>query len=160
MTSKLIGLLLIESDAARVDAIRKVLERDQPAWRLSVAGGVADAVQALRNGVFNIVLVRYKLADCDSFYLLADLSSQDLILLVDVGQEGAAALGMRYGFGDYMVTGFEPESGLAALDRLAQRVQSVCDRYEAIRLMREDQHRFELAIDGYGLIPWDRNILR
>ena len=160
MTRQLIALLLIDSDPAKADAVRQVLVRDQPEWRLSVAGSVADAAPVLRHSVFDIILLRYSLSDGDAFDLLADLSSKAVMLLVDEGQEGAAALGMRYGFGDYLVTGVDPLTGARLLDKLAQRVQSVCDRYDAIRLMREDQHRFELAIDGYGLVPWDRNIVR
>ena len=159
MTSKLIALLLIDSDPAKAGEVRRVLARDQPDWRLSVAGSVAEAVPLLRSGVFDIILLRYRLADGDAFDLLADLSNKAVMLLVDEGQEGAAALGMRYGFGDYLVAGVDPVSGAHFLDKLAQRVQSVCGRYDAIRSMREDQQRFELAIDGYGLVPWDRNIV-
>ena len=155
--TKPITLLLIESDAAQIHAMQGVFAAHQAVWQLTAVNSLSLGSQALAHGVFDAVLVRYEIGGGTAFGLLPALSGQTVLLLVAPGQEWAAAQGMRHGFGDYLVTVGLPNP--ECFKDLPAQVLAVQHRFETARVMRENQQRYELAVEGFDLVPWDRNVV-
>ncbi|MDD0839452.1 EAL domain-containing protein [Curvibacter sp. HBC61] len=150
-----IALLLIECDSAHQEALRELLTRQYPGWHLALATSVAQARSMLQLKAPDVAVVASQLPDGSAFDLLDALGELPAVIMVDPGEEAAAARGLREGFADYLIK--DPRHGY--LHTLPGQVLAAVDKMRLERALQESAALSELALEGAGLGFWQRNLL-
>ncbi|MDB5895702.1 MAG: sensor-containing diguanylate cyclase/phosphodiesterase, partial [Rhodoferax sp.] len=86
-----------------------------------------------------------------AFDLWPEVAEQAVVLMVDAGDEWAAARALQCGYADYLVK----DAGLAYLHTLAPRVEAARHNVAASRQLRESRQAFETALSGAHLGLWE-----
>ncbi|MDB5895688.1 MAG: diguanylate cyclase, partial [Rhodoferax sp.] len=144
-------ILLIESDPVHAAAVADAAARQGLAWQLQHVPSLTQARRLPSLSSADAVLISYRLRDGAAFDLWPEVAEQAVVLMVDAGDEWAAARALQCGYADYLVK----DAGLAYLHTLAPRVEAARHKVAASRQLRESRQAFETALSGAHLGLWE-----
>ena len=116
-------LLLVEDDRQIVQYLRPMLERE--GFEAHVAVSQAQALEALRDGKYDLLLLDVSLPDGNGYAVcraVREQSDTPVIFLTASGDESSVVLGLDMGADDYIAKPFRPRE-------LVSRIRSVLRRY-------------------------------
>ncbi len=147
-----IALLLVESEVHCAQALTAAVADQGLAWHVETASGVSQAQQALAQGSFDVVLVRYKLVDGNAFDLCDVLGLAPTLICISPGQEFAASRALSEGFTDYVL--IDPAGAWLAM--LAAQVQAAMLRSQTTARLQDISERLDLALTHADMGWWER----
>jgi len=122
MNPKPFEILLVESDGACVEAVRRAFAACTPEVQLTVAGSLAEARALLAKGAVDLVITAAALPDGPGRDLILPNAQQPappMVVLTDAGSDQAEADALRAGVWECVA---RSEAGLAELPHVAARV--------------------------------------
>jgi PAS domain S-box-containing protein len=130
-------VLLVEDDQIDRMAIERHVIRQGLPFEVETAQTGAEAVQKLRDGDFDLVLLDYMLGDMTGLELLPELRGVPAIFITGMGNEEIAVSALHQGAYDYLVK--DPER--AYLQVLPIVIRNVLERRGAEESLRESQRK-------------------
>jgi DNA-binding NarL/FixJ family response regulator len=107
MTTENLHVLMIDDDAVDRQSIRRMLQRHQPTWQLTLCENSESGLAALQHGRFDVVLLDYLLPGETGLDVIIKLTSQGhripVIALSGHADQGTAINLMRHGAADYLI---------------------------------------------------------
>ena len=121
MITENIHILMIDDDAIDRQSIRRLLQRHQPTWQLTLCENSETGLAALQQGRFDVVLLDYLLPGETGLDVLLKLSTQGqhipVIALSGHADQGTAITLMRQGAADYLIKdGLQAERLITTID--------------------------------------------
>lgn len=132
-------ILLVEDNRADAVLMEDMLRRSSPSFQLSWVNRLGEAVEKLREGSFDVILLDLTLPDSRGLVtlekLLAAARSTPIVVVTGVEDEEVGVQAIRQGAQDYLVKG-------AATGRTVARViRYAIDRWRAEEALREAQRQ-------------------
>ncbi|MBT4499651.1 MAG: response regulator [Gemmatimonadetes bacterium] len=149
MAEKSIEILLIESDLAHVELIRRSFEEEEQPVRLSCSQSLGEAHAHLIRSKPDIAIVNWVLPDGEGgeFLNVGEKSSFPVVIMTSQGDEQVAVQAMKAGALDYVV---KSETTLAAMPRTVERAMREWDhivqRKQVEKALQESEIRLNSII--------------
>lgn len=122
-TEKSIKVLLVDDEAAYVNALSKRLTRRN--FRVTVAYSGTQGIQAVRKDDFDVAVLDLKMEDMDGIDVLRIfkkmLPHMAVIMLTGHGSEQAAREGVKFGAFDYLTKPCDLEDLIEKIKEASQR---------------------------------------
>ena len=103
MNKKRYRILLIEDDKIDQDMFKRYIENNGLDYEYVIAESVGEAGNILKNSMFNVILVDYRLRDGTAFDLFGDFKDTPFIIITGQGDENVAVKAIKSGAYDYLV---------------------------------------------------------
>jgi len=103
MSDQTIRILLVEDDDTDREAVERLVRKEQPHYDLQTAVSMAEALEQLRDGAYDIVLLDYELGDGTGLEVLPHVGDTPTIFITGGGSEQIAVEAMRKGAYDYLI---------------------------------------------------------
>ncbi len=103
MNDQEIRILLVEDDDIDREAVLRHVEKEQLPYNIQTAASELEAIDALREGEFDIILLDYDLGTGTGFDVLPHTGDVPVIFVTGSGSEKIAVEAIRKGAYDYMI---------------------------------------------------------
>ncbi|MCP4149050.1 MAG: PAS domain S-box protein, partial [bacterium] len=159
MTTELpVRILLVDDDEIDREAIRRHISRERLPFALTTASSEADALEALKKEIFDVVLLDYDLRISTGLDILPHVSSIPVIFITGSGSEEIAVEAMRRGAKDYLIK--DPDRNYLTV--LPLTISNVLEHRDSEKNLRESEARFraltEKASDLVLIVNRDREM--
>jgi len=138
MAERNINVLLVEDDKFDRRAMARYIQKMELPYTLHIAASTAEAMNALADATFDVVLLDYQLGDGNGLELLAHIKDTPAIFVTGSGSEEIAVRAMRQGAYDYLIK--DPESNYLTV--MPSTIQSVLARKRSETALRESDERY------------------
>uniref|UniRef100_UPI00102BC97B ATP-binding response regulator n=1 Tax=Candidatus Magnetaquicoccus inordinatus TaxID=2496818 RepID=UPI00102BC97B len=135
MENQLCRLLVVEDDPVDQMALKRLLKKEQLAYKTTMADSLLQAKEYLAQDIFDVVVTDYRLGDGVALDLFAHLQGIPVIVVTGGGDEGVAIQAMKAGAFDYLLKDRERNY----LNLLPVVVQQALNHKAAERRMRRNQ---------------------
>jgi PAS domain S-box-containing protein len=125
----LIRLLLVDDDDDDRDALSHYFRRQNLPYSLRQAGNEHEAIEALRQEHFDLVLLDYDLKTSTGLELMPETGDTPVVFITGCGSEEIAVEAMRLGASDYLIK--DPERNYLTV--LPVTIRNVLERKKAER---------------------------
>jgi DNA-binding response OmpR family regulator len=116
-------LLLVANDAITIESIKLCLEISEPASILEGAYEGKEALQKLRGGDYDCVLIDLGLPDMDGTEVIEQLRTFSQMPAIAIGakrSQGAVSRALSLGADDYIAKPFDSHDFLKSLNRMTR----------------------------------------
>jgi len=146
-------ILVVDDEERMVRFIRLNLEHD--GFQVVEAFRGAQAIQAIRDNLPDLVLLDVMLPDIDGFEVLSmirEVNSVPVIMLTAKGEEDDRVRGLELGADDYITKPFSPREMVSRVKAVLRRAESLAGNISG--LIKVDDHlkidfdRREIWLDG------------
>ena len=142
MTDQVIRVLLADDDEIDRMTIERHIEKETLPFDLQMARSESEALEKLRTGNFDILLLDYDLGTATAFDIMPHVGNIPVILLTGQGSEEIAAEAMRLGAQDYLIK----DAQCSYLTVLQMVIRNVLDHSRAKAALRESEERLRSTI--------------
>ncbi|MCP3676574.1 MAG: response regulator, partial [Deltaproteobacteria bacterium] len=159
MAAHNIRVLLVEDDDIDREAVERHIEEMQLPYILQTAASRGEALEWLREAVYDVVLLDYMFEDGTGLDLLPHVEETPAIFITGRGSEQVAVEAMRLGAYDYLIK----DTDRHYLTMLPLTIRNVLARKNAEKALRESEQRFraifEQAADSIVLVDVETEAL-
>ncbi len=153
MSDQTIRILLVEDDDIDREAVERLVRKEQPHYDLKTAVSTDEALEQLRDGAYDIVLLDYRLGDDTGLEVLPHVGDTPTIFITGGGSEQIAVDAMRNGAYDYLIKDLDRNY----LKVLPSTIKNVLERKrlqtEKDNLLHELQEAFKKVKTLSGFLP-------
>jgi DNA-binding response OmpR family regulator len=142
-------VLVVDDDAAVRRVVQHALERE--GFAIAEAGDGAHALDELRDGAVDLVVLDINLPNVGGFEVLAQIRHSTrvpVICLTGREDEIDRVLGLELGADDYVVKPFSPRELASRVRAVLRRTQAEPQRDLQFGDLHIDQHAREVRLDG------------
>lgn len=153
MSDQTIRILLVEDDDTDREVVERFVRKEQLHYDLQTTASMAEALEQLRDGAYDIVLLDYKLGDGTGLEVLPHVGDTPTIFITGHGSEQIAVEAMRNGAYDYLIKDLDRNY----LKVLPSTIKNVLERKrlqtEKDNLIHELQEAFLKVKTLSGFLP-------
>lgn len=143
MTGGNVRVLLVEDDDIDREAVIRHIRKKHLPYDLWTAGSEWEAMEKLKEGVFDVILLDYDLGSATGLDLLPLVGDAPAIFITGSGSEEIAVRAMRRGACDYLIK--DPERNY--LQVLPLTIQNVLERRKAEKALHESEARYRAVVE-------------
>lgn len=154
-----LGVLYVDDD----EAVRRLaqIRLGRKGWAVDVADDGDVALEKLKQGDYDLVVVDYRMPRMDGLAVLRAMGREEwrmpVIVATAVGDEKVAVEAMKLGAGDYLVK--DLDGGFLDLvptiyERLRSTLRLVAEREQADSALRASEHRYRQIVETAQEAIW------
>jgi len=144
MLEEPIRVLLVDDDEIDRLAIQRFVQREGLPYQLDIVTSKAQAVDRLKQNVYDIAILDYLLPDGTGMDILSEVGETPAIFVTGSGDERTAVKAMQHGAYDYLIK--DPERNYLIV--LPSAINNVLERKHAEKALVESEIKHRLLLNS------------